>query len=390
MVKRKMQDISARENDKLGTIQLLRGLAALMVVFGHYCGYLNGVYSDPNIGPKLFPNAAFSVDVFFIISGFIMVYSTNRSLKRPVVDFFIKRFFRIFPVYYFVLIATLLIYYLDFSSLSFTGEAESISSIIKSFLLIPLDISAQAPFYGYSLVQTAWTLSYEIYFYIVFGVSMLFSIKYRSIICITFIIAACVLIQYFHTKGFTTFPYDVTYSKVNAMSGLLFISNPIVLDFVIGIIIGEIYFKIKNKYWNNTAIFYIAIGMVLFAANAWVSTFGAGHGLIWKHGLLAGGIATFLFCGLLYIDKYQKLSLPKWVYYFGAISYSLYIAHIPLQLIIGKMQMQIFAIPLDNGFVKFICMVALAIYVAAILHKFIEQPFIKLSRRLCSKIEQQP
>lgn len=387
MVKYTMQDVSLKENDKLGTIQLLRGLAALMVVFGHYCGYLNGVYSDPNLGPKLFPNAAFSVDVFFIISGFIMVYSTNRILKRPVLDFFIKRAFRIYPVYYLVLSLTILLYYIDYNSWSFFGDIASIHTIIKSFLLIPLDISAQAPFYGYSLVQTAWTLSYEIYFYIVFGLSMMMSVKYRSIICITIIITLCILIQFTLTNNVTTYPYDATFNRQSILSNILFISNPIVLDFIVGVIIGEIYLKTKDNFWNKTGVYYIALGMVVFSANAWLSTFGSGHGLFWKNGILSGGVSAFLFCGLLYIDKYHKLKLPTWVYYFGAISYSLYIVHIPLQIIFEKLQLHLMAIPLDNGFVKFISMIVFAIYVSAILHRFVEKPFIKISRKLCAKIE---
>lgn len=382
-----MRVISVKENDKLGTIQLLRGVAAIMVVFGHYCGYLNDVYSDPNIGPKLFPNASFSVDVFFIISGFIMVYSTNRVLKRPVLDFFVKRIFRIFPVYYVVLSLTILLYYIDYGSFSFFGGIASFSTVIKSFLLIPLDITAQAPFYGYSLVQTAWTLSYEIYFYVVFGISMLISVRYRSIICIIFILFVCITIQYILRDNISVFPYDAMYSKSNIFSNILFISNPIVLDFIVGVIIGEMYFKVKDDFWNITPIYYIAIGMVIFSFNSWLSTYGAGHGLFWKNGILSGGVSTFLFFGLLYIDKYNKLTLPSWIYYFGAISYSLYIVHIPLQIIIEKMQLQLMAIPLSNGFVKFISMIILAIYVSAILHKFIEQPFMKLGKKICSRIE---
>ncbi|EIR2665175.1 acyltransferase family protein [Escherichia coli] len=65
---------------KLNSIQVMRGIAALMVVGFHYRTSLNGVYAQTNLGDLLFLNGAFGVDLFFIISGFIIVYSTKNKV----------------------------------------------------------------------------------------------------------------------------------------------------------------------------------------------------------------------------------------------------------------------------------------------------------------------
>ncbi|MBM7202884.1 acyltransferase family protein, partial [Citrobacter freundii] len=64
--------------NKLNSIQFLRGFAAVFVVAFHFRVALNDVYAQTNLGDLLFSNGAFGVDLFFVISGFIIHYSTMR------------------------------------------------------------------------------------------------------------------------------------------------------------------------------------------------------------------------------------------------------------------------------------------------------------------------
>ena len=82
---------------KIVSIHYLRGIAALLVVAYHNktSGY-EGL-SKENYFEYLFKGGAFGVDLFFIISGFIIAYSTQKSNKHNLIDFAIKRTFRIYP-----------------------------------------------------------------------------------------------------------------------------------------------------------------------------------------------------------------------------------------------------------------------------------------------------
>ena len=82
---------------KILSVQYLRGLAALLVVVAH-----NALLLPDGMAAHI--PGALGVDIFFIISGFIMTFITAHSAERPL-PFLIKRFFRIWPVFFLVWLA---------------------------------------------------------------------------------------------------------------------------------------------------------------------------------------------------------------------------------------------------------------------------------------------
>src|ERR1041384_8332317 len=85
---------------RLDFIQALRGVAAMVVVLFHGRGVITGpAYLD--LGDRLFGCGAIGVDLFFVISGFIMVHATWKldGSGRSVAQFLVKRLTRIWPVY---------------------------------------------------------------------------------------------------------------------------------------------------------------------------------------------------------------------------------------------------------------------------------------------------
>jgi peptidoglycan/LPS O-acetylase OafA/YrhL len=62
------------------SIHYLRGIAALFVVLFHLRGYVNNTYVQSNLGDLLFVNGAFGVDLFFVISGFIICFATQKRI----------------------------------------------------------------------------------------------------------------------------------------------------------------------------------------------------------------------------------------------------------------------------------------------------------------------
>ena len=93
-------------NNKIESIHHLRGFAALLVVMYHISGTLNNVYAQADLGSLLFGSGASGIDLFFMISGFIMVFSTERMESSAVSKFAVRRFFRLYPAF----IASLILY----------------------------------------------------------------------------------------------------------------------------------------------------------------------------------------------------------------------------------------------------------------------------------------
>jgi exopolysaccharide production protein ExoZ len=145
---------------RLWSLQYLRAAAALLVVAHHARNPRAGLYnplSDLQFGQA-------GVDIFFVISGFVM-YAMSRD--ECVAVFIRRRIVRIVPMYW---IATLLILALRFGRYSLSDPAFD-AHIAKSLLFIP-HYSYEYPAEIWPYVIPGWTLNYEMLFYAIFGVGV--------------------------------------------------------------------------------------------------------------------------------------------------------------------------------------------------------------------------
>lgn len=140
------------------SIQILRGLAALLVVLYHIAkkGVVAGAYPS-----NFFEFGQFGVEIFFIISGFIMSYITAGK-DINVSSFMVKRAVRILPMYWFFSTIALCAL-IAIPTLAFT-HTDLPPGIISSYLLLP------EPDHSL-LLLVGWTLSYELLFYMVFALA---------------------------------------------------------------------------------------------------------------------------------------------------------------------------------------------------------------------------
>ena len=147
------------------TIQYLRAISILMVVSAHI-----------SVGPL----GVQGVDIFFVISGFIMMHIMHQR-SQNYLEFFFARFFRIAPLYY---LATALII--------LTGNAyePTFWHIIQSFSLLKV-------YWHKPVLAVGWTLEYEFCFYLLCSISILFlkNQKSRLIFLFTALISLFVVID---------------------------------------------------------------------------------------------------------------------------------------------------------------------------------------------------
>ena len=143
------------------TVQMLRGFAASAVVLFHLLPFEQKYLTGATIMPDALVVGQAGVDIFFVISGFIVTTVSIDHAGRPLdsLDFLMRRFWRIYPTYW-VYYAVLVAVYLAAPGL-INHSATRPPSLLDSFALWPGD----AP----PLLLVAWTLSFELYFYMVFA-----------------------------------------------------------------------------------------------------------------------------------------------------------------------------------------------------------------------------
>jgi peptidoglycan/LPS O-acetylase OafA/YrhL len=212
---------------QIASVQILRALAALLVAYGHAvheAGRVAGLKGGQFSAPGQFLSGV-GVDLFFAISGFVMVLSSLRlyGAGDGRWQFLKRRLARIVPIYWLVTAIFLL-------GQALTGVAArdivfSAGEILQSLLFIPFeraDLKLIQPVYS-----LGWTLNYEMFFYLLFALLMAATaaatVGRVALILIAVVIAGLVLNP-------TAPP-------------LRFWSHPIVLEFVLGMGIGLLFLK---------------------------------------------------------------------------------------------------------------------------------------------------
>ena len=351
-------------NNKILLIHDLRGIAALLVVFFHFSIYLAGAYVQKDLGWILFGSGAFGVDLFFMISGFVIVLSTQKNSSISI--FAVRRFFRVYPIFIFVFIVGALTVY----------SKESNFNLIKAALFIHKDYTLPSPSFGYNILGTAWTLSYEMYFYIVFAIAMSISAKYRVIISSLMLATPVISLQLFFTGAFSfsgsaapQIPIDTPFYGF-----IRFISSPILIEFIMGMLFFEVFSKVKFKINTKLATFIFALCCGVFLT----FYFGQFNNEFGLHGF--GLWSFFLLFGSLMYDKAIGFKENKMLTFLGNISYSLYISHYVFVNAVAVYNPS-FMLAL-SGLGKFFIMTTTTMTTATLIHFSLEKPFINLGRKI--------
>jgi peptidoglycan/LPS O-acetylase OafA/YrhL len=265
-------------------------------------------------GTLLFGSGSIGVQIFFIISGFIMVYTTRKSdgTAHYVNNFLIKRLIRVVPLYYIMVLFWLIVY-----ERSLRFFIDDPITLLKTFCFIPLFNSPLGPAYGMPPLKVGWSLNYEVLFYIIFGLS-LFLKRHRWTMLFTVFTTLVVFIPLIF-KGYVNFIPSVNYGF--KLSYFLLLTNPILIFFIVGVLLGLIYnssFIIKSK---ALQIALVVISLVYF----FLLYFKAAHFL--NGFFISMFSSTFLVFSLLLFNKGIGIRVPSFLVYLGDMSYSLYLVH---------------------------------------------------------------
>ncbi|MET0224900.1 MAG: acyltransferase [Dokdonella sp.] len=340
-------------------IQALRGIAACMVFLIHLLSTRTDIgldwlrYHYWWIGPA-------GVDIFFVISGFIVSTtaaragahaSTGREAAFP---FALKRAFRVYPVYWVVLaLAFLVAPYVELAP----------DWVVASFDRGPLRLALLATTEN-DKVMAAWTLCYEMYFYLVVTAILLFAPKrvFPMLALWTLIEAASIAIA----------------GTLNVEWMRNVVLSPLLLEFALGCGIGCLISQgVARAGW-----FSLALGLIWFCGGAVVHRLH-GNWDPWWRAPTFGVAAAFIVYGLVAVEEAQEFTLPKWLCRLGDPSYSIYIWH---QLLLAALAL--LADELDL-FYRMPVVLVLAIWTFIVIgfgflsYHWIERPALQwLNRRL--------
>jgi exopolysaccharide production protein ExoZ len=327
-------------------LQIMRAVAATMIVVHHGLYDLEVVQRlSPGSLQNLLPLSA-GVDLFFLISGFVMVISTDASQGRTdaVLPFLRRRLARIWPIYAAV---TLFFAALILAGLQSGADKISIVALVQSLTFWPYAHhgSAMQPIYG-----LGWTLNYEMFFYLLFALALPLPKAVARVAVIAVLLALVLLGQKYAVYG----------------TAFWFWSQPIILEFAIGMLIAVVWLR-----WGAplplVGIILICAGAALFLA---LVTLAPPEERLWKYGLpmalvLAGGLAFMGGSG----------PVSRFMGRLGDASYALYLLHPFVQkgvlLVFGATLIDL------SPWLHLIVTTGLAMLVSILVWQWFERPLTK-------------
>lgn len=283
-------------------IQVLRAAAALMVVLHHETLAL---WDRLHLGPPHYNwiNGGAGVDIFFVISGFVMMISSaplrdaNRPTAHPARTFLARRVERVVPLYW--LLTTVKILLVLLAPAAAVNGLGSPWHVVASYLFIP------APNWQGALepvLVVGWTLNFEMLFYALFAVSLALCVHPLKLVAP--VLAAMVLLRTIGT---------------HEPAVLFWYSNSIVLEFIFGMLLALCLPYVKRVPPLPALLAGAAAALPLLL---WVApNFSPWRGVGW-------GLPALVIVGsAIALEARLGPTAPRWMLELGDASYSIYLVH---------------------------------------------------------------
>ncbi|SDO31721.1 Peptidoglycan/LPS O-acetylase OafA/YrhL, contains acyltransferase and SGNH-hydrolase domains [Methylobacterium phyllostachyos] len=290
----------------LYNLQILRALAAYLVFLTHF-----GLYAAPVLPrPDVLAFGAAGVDVFFVLSGFIMFVSTGGG-GEGVGAFLTRRVARVVPVYWLV---TLCLAVMALAGLKPIGILELRPEyLVQSLLFLPFSRGG----YVEPLNSVGWTLNYEMFFYVVFAGLLLVPTRGQRALAAAAIFLSLTLLGRLSVPGL----YWAYYTK------------PIVLEFAAGIGLGYAYLRLGSPpagfpVRRAAAAAFVAAGLLVLGGQAGAYALDVPPEMTGFVRPLVWGSAASLVVGAMLLLEQGGITLrSRWLLSQGNASYSFYLIH---------------------------------------------------------------
>ncbi len=285
-------------------IQALRAVAALAVVWHHLQTQMNLYLGIPHLG--YFGRAG--VDVFFVISGFIMFHTTQER-ARTTSEFWTDRIARIVPAYWLLTLLAAGLFWLGLNP----GDVKGLSAtdVAEDLLFLP---HFRADGDAYPVLDVGWTLNFEMFFYALFGLSFVLKSQAKSLAVLTGVFLLGAALVHVHAP------------LPNTLKAWL---QPITLEFAAGGALALIYPR-AQAWSRNTNLLggEVALGLGLTAIIVGGLLFGKDVSWNYELRVLTFGLpATLIVAGALMLETANVTVRCRLLLLLGAASYSIYLVH---------------------------------------------------------------
>ncbi|WP_297443923.1 acyltransferase [Acidocella sp.] len=325
---------------KLNTLELGRFIAATVVVLTHIIPDLNPL-AAPGAAPLFGGHGApgeLGVCYFFVLSGFVMAYTHKEDFGHVggALRFWWRRACRIYPIYWLALLIPLHYLYSVITTpkvlglyllSSFAGTPPTAFTLSRLLDLVLLSPFANTPWGTTELIPPAWTLRYELAFYLMLGMAMLPYIGKP-------LLAAWVALVFWHwlpvniLAFFNVPPPFLLNDGFVALQGRADrFGTPLEFFFFAGLAAGWVFAKHPpGRLWGSLLALAGAAGMADLLPSI---DYGTTQALPMPT-LLEGVLLAMLIVGLGGLERAGVIRLGKWATVAGMISYPLYILHFPV------------------------------------------------------------
>ena len=360
----------------------LRGVAAFMVFLYHYEFMYPGIRLDqaiPVVGviPQfLIGFGSFGVDVFFVLSGFLLSLPFARAALTdttgpPLGAYLVRRFRRVFPAYYAQLFLMLLVgsWFLSWKAL------DGISLLAHLLMFFNIGWNPVTP-----MVGVWWTLPVEMGFYLVLPLFALAMRPARWMIVLPVCLVLSMLYRYWTAVHFGADRQTEIFLAASHLPGNL-------PEFLLGATAALVaqHVEVNRRRVPQAWVLNLGltIGLVLPALWLWNIVLAAGVDYWPGHwSMIAGPTAIGLPLSIAILCLYWGSPLGRWlfanrvVYFLGLVSYSLYLWHFvamqQFQQAMGESWAE------TSHWIKFPVTVAVVVAVASLSYYLVERPFFRM------------
>jgi exopolysaccharide production protein ExoZ len=334
---------------RIVSIQVCRGLAALLVVLTHIHGIEETHFASHHL--RLFGYGDIGVDIFFVISGIVIASVTAEKFGSPhnAAVFLYHRLARIFPIFWIYNTLSLLANHLAPSA----GSTHQHSfSVLPSYLLIPANLPMPL-FQG-------WTLSFEVYFYL--AVTLLLLIPNR-IAPWLFMLWGIIVVALKLQIGLSPSPI------INLLI------NPSVLEFLAGYALFHLYRR--SRLHPSAGIILLAASLAFLVAIILHDNPVAIVNDPWKRPVLYGTFSILLLSGALELERSRIIRYLPLFNSIGDWSYSIYLSHVLVLAVIARF-IERFLPHSASLFAILITGLPAVLFIGYLSYTFIERPLLTL------------
>ncbi|HEY3888768.1 MAG TPA: acyltransferase [Caulobacteraceae bacterium] len=351
-----MQEASIK--DRIVSLQILRFFAAVAVVVAHAScvarakpGSLCSLYFPTEIGVA-------GVDVFFVLSGFIITFTGPLAIRRPSGgQFFWRRWSRVAPIYYLLSIPWV-------AQAAMTGRLNW-PQTVGTFLFWP----AAGPSLVTPYLVVGWTLSYEMIFYSTVSALLVGRRLRRNLAILALLLAALIALR-----------------QLTAWDPVRVVTSPYFLEFAAGAALAWLWPRLKTA-TMVLGIGLIVLGVLIFTLEA---AYGAAHPAFALNGIdrtrvlsrvaMFGPPAAIIVAGACICDRAIRGGLARALAWMGDASYSTYLSH---GLVVPILAYLWFAtLGVSSPWLTTPVLIAASLVVGAATYVFIERPILKDLRRV--------